>query len=73
MHSVNGLNWGMGTGWFIGIVIFIIVIWFLARVVYRNNTSRKDDTKSALDSLNERYARGEISKEEYEEIKSSIS
>jgi putative membrane protein len=63
----------MGTGWFIGIVIFIIVIWFLARVVYRNNTSRKDDTKSALDSLNERYARGEISKEEYEEIKSSIS
>jgi len=33
----------------------------------------ESSTKSALKILNERYAKGEISKDEYEEMKSTIS
>ncbi len=34
--------------------------------------SSADDTKTALEILNERYARGEIGKEEYSSMKNEI-
>jgi uncharacterized membrane protein len=48
-------------------------IWPLAKRCIPNNSASQEPGKSALGILNERYARGEISKEEYEEIRSSIS
>lgn len=69
---MNGMGWGMGFGWLIGIVVLVVVIWFISRIVNSNQERPLLPTKSALDILNERYARGEISKQEYEEKKKDI-
>ena len=48
----------MGFGWIIPVLIFVVIVYFL--IGNRN-------LKSPKDILNERFAKGEISKEEYEE------
>ena len=40
---------------------------------YDSNATHKNSSETALDILNRRYANGEISKEEYEQIKRDIS
>ncbi|VAW22797.1 hypothetical protein MNBD_BACTEROID01-1930 [hydrothermal vent metagenome] len=71
MHGINGMSWGMGLGWIISIVILVVLIWFFTKIISSGNNSLQNK-KSALDILNERYARGEIGKEEYEGIKKNI-
>jgi putative membrane protein len=74
---MNGINhsWGMGSGyvWIIGIIIIIVTIWLIVKIMSRNNNRNVPIDKSPMDILKERYARGEISKQEYEEKKKAIS
>lgn len=72
MHNLNGMGWGMGYGWIIGLFILIAVIWFVSRMINPNQNTPVLPNKSALEILKERYARGEINKEEYEEIKKNM-
>lgn len=71
---MNEYGWGgMGLGMllFWGLLIAGIVI--LVRCSRGSGTSRKGEReKSALDLLKERYARGEIEKEEFEQKKRDI-
>lgn len=74
MYGMNGWNWGMGFGWIFGIGILVFIIWFVVYLANQNNRKHsQSEEKSALNILNQRYAKGEISKEEYEEIKRDIS
>ena len=73
-HFGEGMGWWMlfgGTWMFVfwGIVIGLIV-WGVARLTRRNNDRRSDDS---LSIARERYARGEMSREEFEQIKKDIS
>ena len=70
---MNGMHyfWGMGWSWIIGLAILIMVIWFIVKTVNQNSGSNQPG-KSALEILKERYARGEINKEEYEGKKMDI-
>jgi putative membrane protein len=70
-----------GLIWMIFILIFIIaiivgiillIVWPVKRVSYSSETS-KTDIGTALEILKQRYAKGEISKKEYENIKKDIS
>ena len=76
-----GMMWGGGMGWF-G-MIFMTVFWvlvivglvFLIRWLIQTTKSEKSVFRggsSALDILKERYAKGEIDKEEFEIIKRDL-
>ena len=60
--------WPMwGLGWVIPVVVIFVVIAFLGRLRKGPRTDR------ALDILRERYARGEITKEDFERMKRDLS
>lgn len=65
-----GHGWGMGFGWLIVIIIILLIVWLIIRYAGRSNRQGRDfdpKSKSSLDILKDRYARGEIDKSEFEE------
>jgi putative membrane protein len=71
--------WGMWGAWGIGMMFMMLVFWGLIIVglvlglrwlVTQGRASRSD---TALDILRQRYARGEIDKEEFESRKRDLS
>ena len=69
---------GMGWGWLVFGGIFMLLFWgaIIALIVWgvKKLGERGGGTgSSALDIVKERYARGEISQEEFEKIKKSLS
>lgn len=60
MWGMSGMMVFMVLGWIALIALVAAAVWWLATVV------RPTRRNSALEILRERYARGEISKEEYE-------
>lgn len=62
----------MGGG-IIGLVVIIVVVWFFVKGQNQNNQSENQSTKkSALNILEERYARGEIDEQEFEDRKKNL-
>jgi putative membrane protein len=76
MGGFEGHGWGMGLAmgwwWIIGFIVVACVAWLIFRNVNTKNQSYFPENKSALDLLKERYARGEIDKEEFEERKKDL-
>lgn len=68
-----GYNWyGGGIMWVLLIIVAVVVIYF---VLNRDkNAKTPDDSagESAMDILKKRYAKGEITKEEFEKMKRNI-
>jgi putative membrane protein len=69
-HSFFGFGGIFMILWW-AIVIFGILI-FIKWIGGQNKTDQKND-KTALDILKERYAKGDINKEEFEERKKDIT
>jgi putative membrane protein len=73
MHWDYG--WGMGFGWIFMVLFWALVILgvvYLLKLVSGGTKSEKQE-ETALDILKKRYARGDISKEEFEEKKKDIA
>lgn len=68
-------GWGMGFGWIMVIAFWALIILgivLLIKLILRGG--RHDGAEeSALDILRKRYARGEISREEFQKIKDDIT
>ena len=70
--DIHSMYWhGMGGWMFLWWVLIIVIIVGAVSFFVRQQGSTNRD-KSALDILKERYARGEISKQELEEKKRDI-
>lgn len=72
-HDFSAHGWGMGWGWLLILILIGIFIWVLIKVFIRAGQSKTTGSKNPLDILKERYAKGEINKEEFEERKKDLS
>ena len=74
--------WPCGGMWFFPIVIFVIIFFFLFSMRCRHrhpwwgpggHHREGGDSETALEILKKRYAKGEITKEEFDQMKKDIS
>jgi len=69
-------DWYAGWGWFLWFGIIFLLFSSMGNWGYTYRAHRKFDdgypTKNTMDLLNERYAKGDINREEYNRIKSEI-
>lgn len=72
-----GHGWGMGVGWVImGLFWVLTVLGIVALVRWmgsQSSANKEARSRTALEILQERYARGEIQREEYEQKKRDLS
>jgi len=65
---------GMGWWWVFGVVfwggLIALIVWGIAKLTKRGDTTSGRDP---LDIAKERYAKGEISKKKFEQIKKDLS
>lgn len=77
-NMLNGQGWaGMGIG-MIGMAVFwililVLIVVLIGRLLSSAGGHDKRHSKTALDILRERYAAGEIQREEYEQKKRDIN
>ena len=71
--------WGHGMGWIFPFVIIVVILIFCFLLFGRRGGrsswcgfGEQKDADTPLDILKKRYAKGEISKEEFEEIKKDL-
>ncbi len=76
-HGFHG--WMFGGMWFFPLIFIIICIVILFMIFGKkgtnftcHDTSNHGNKETALDILKKRYAKGEITKEEFEEMKKDI-
>ena len=74
---MDGMNnaWGfeMGYGWIISLILLVVIIGLMAESGRRRKNAREQKFNSPQDILKTRYAKGEISRDEYEEKRRHIS
>lgn len=64
---------GMWFGWFFWLVILIVIIWVIVNQLNKGKQdSQLSQSESALDILKKRYAKGELTKEQFEQMKKDI-
>ena len=68
MGNGYGFYFGGGLMWLFWIVIFVLVVWGGRAALGSQGGSKR----SALDILDERYARGEIDQQEYEQKRKAL-
>lgn len=76
-------DWGMGGGWWGGMIVMMIlmvifwggiiwlIVWGIMRLT-RGGRGVDGEKSSALDIARERYARGEITREQFEQLKKDL-
>ncbi len=73
-HGLDGWNWGwgMGIGWLLMLVIWVLAIVGIVALIRWFIGASSGGASRALAILKERYAKGEITKEQLEQMKRHI-
>ena len=66
-HDMGDFGWGMGFGWVFMIVFWVLLILGIVALIKWSTGSSGTQSKTAREVLQERYARGEIDQQEYQE------
>lgn len=70
MHYYGDYMMGFGLlFWLISFAVFVFIIWLIFWLI-KNETAKNKD--KSIDMLKKRYAKGEISKQEFEEKKKDL-
>ena len=79
MHGFGGsMGIGMGFGWIFWLIIIGVAIWAVIRLTNQNSPNHQgyhnagNLQETPLDILKKRYARGEITNEEYGEMRNNL-
>ena len=77
-HVHEGMGWWMVFGGIVTILfwagVLALVVWAIAKLVgHQGSRSAAGDKSKPLDIARERYARGEITKEQFEQIKKDLT
>jgi len=75
MMGYYGFGYGMGFfGWILMVLFWGAIIWLIVWLVNQNRQSEpRSDRRTPQEILKERYAKGEISKKEFDEMKKYLS
>ncbi len=73
-HMGDGWGWWMIFGWVWMVAFWGLIVWAVVTLVTRlsGDQRRPPETSGPLQILEERYARGEISHEEFEERRRNL-
>ena len=70
---MHNLSWWMVAGWFLIVLIWVglaaLAVWSFKWYTKRNASTKQ----SPIDIAKERYAKGEITKEQFEQIKKDLN
>ena len=69
----NAWGFELGYGWIISLIVLVVFIVLIAESNRRRKNARNQKFNSPQDILKTRYAKGEISKDEFEEKRRHIS
>ncbi len=68
-------GWGMGLSMFLGVIVWggiiALIVWVAVRLTRQGGGG--GGGKSALDIARERYARGEITRDQYDQLKKDLT
>ena len=64
---------GMGLGWIVWLIIIVVIMWVVFQFKGNNRRHYYTSSESPLDTINKRYANGEISKEEFDRMKKDLT
>ncbi len=59
-------------GWIFSIIFWIVIIWIIVWLLRDGRLGTPQHKESALDIAKKRYAKGEITKKEFEEMKKEL-
>jgi len=76
VNNMENFGWGHGFGFVFMLLFFLLVIVGIVAIVKwlsdSSQNTNNSQPKTALDILNERYARGEIEREEFKKKKQDL-
>ncbi len=76
-HSHEGAGWWMLYGGIAMVIFWVLIItlvvWIIRALTTHEHRDRGPERRDPLDIAKERYAKGEISKEEFDRIKKDLS
>ncbi|VAX27808.1 hypothetical protein MNBD_IGNAVI01-218 [hydrothermal vent metagenome] len=75
---MNGMfGGGMWFSWLFWVIIIAVIVWVVIQFNNRNNQptnfTNNIEKETPLDILKKRYAKGEITKDEYDRMKNDLS
>ena len=71
MH--DGMGWWMVFGSVWVVVFWAALVWFVVSALNRKSESGQEKEDSPLEIAKRRYARGELSREQYEQIRGVLT
>ncbi len=69
---MNGMSGGM---WFFWIALIVFIVWVITQFINKNqqsNFSNMVEKETPMDILKKRYSKGELTKDEFEEMKKDL-